>query len=509
MPVPSMVIRIITIIAALLIYTEASALEWTITVTRGQASPCWLGTSTEKLTYNVCNGTIVDTNIGVPYANYATNNRTATVQWYRFGNPQGNGTIYYRAGSVDIPIEYINTGCVVCAQGTSWNPNTGQCEPSCDDAYNAALQQCSGDPEKLQIIDIEPPGCDIRCTPCVNDPDHQISLSPVGWQGVTQAQMIGICGGTQYLESYDNGTCTGYCQPKCEQQYMDLVSKCGGESYINTWNEETCTGTCIGCKDEHEQATAQCGKGKYTMNEQCQWECKNCEELYDNCVQQCGGVQKIASFQCSDGEGTANAASSCICINAPVTPDPANPDPEGPQPPGTTSTEVKKNPDGSWTTVTQQGTKNPDGTVTIVTTTTEYAPDGTQTSTSTTSTTKPGSELPTAEDEGEEEEEELPTPGDNEVQGINEPEEIDFSPINTAMTQLSSKSPTVLLDHAVNLFQQLDVAGTAPTFTMPVGSWQLDVDFSMWTPLANLMKWFLSFVAVMGTVFLLLKQWSF
>lgn len=323
-----------------------------------------------------------------------------------------NGTGWAGAGQITDEV-VIQQSTEFEISASPFTPPTEPCNPEpCQPEYQAALQQCGGDPEKLEIISMEEGNCDIRCEPCKLEPDQLISYSPEGWSGVTESELQSHCGGPQFVESYNAATCTGYCQPKCEQQYMDLVSYCGGEQNILSFDNNTCTGKCLDCRKEHEQATAECGQNRYTMDANCNYECQNCDELYNECVAKCGGLQKIVSFQCSDSD---KSASNCICSDAPIVPDPQEPNPDPEAPPDNTSTTVTKNPDGSWTTVTEQGKQNPDGTVTITTTTTNYDSNGNQTSSSTSTTTKPGPGQPKGgdvdEEEEEEEEEEYETPG--------------------------------------------------------------------------------------------------
>jgi len=141
--------------------------------------------------------------------------------------------------------------------------------------------------------------------------DHAGSIPQVGSNGVIsgvynmappncgeicapeKAALVTQCGGTQEVEwaSFNEQNCTGICLPTCGDAYDMKVADCGGSQYLKTWDMGTCKGTCY-CEEipdnkqtpTYRQLEGFCsgsGGGIKTYNKElCEGDCKSCDEEF-------------------------------------------------------------------------------------------------------------------------------------------------------------------------------------------------------------------------------------
>lgn len=358
------------------------------------------------------------------------------------------------------------------------------CEPPpspCDEEYNSALSQCSGDEEKLEVISLEEGNCLIQCSPC-KGPDKSL------------AKATEQCGGSQKLLNYNFQTCEADCQDTpCEAQWDKLVQECGGADYIHSFDTELCKGTCESCSNEVIEAIKVCGDGGYIMDENCNYNCTTCDQEFNRCIDRCGGEENIISFSCDD-EGTKTTASPCVCIDTPINP---IPDPDPNLPPESIDKDYSRviNPDGSYTDTYTTYKKNDDGTYTKETKTTKYDPNGTELSSQT------SKEQSTQKPEGMEE----GKPEEDFKTGVKR--EIDFSPLKNATAGIGNKFPLSVVSGIVGHLNIFKATPKAPTFTGSMFGYNIEIPLEFWDPVAEFGRTLLSIVIFCLGCFTIVRVW--
>jgi len=371
---------------------------------------------------------------------------------------------------------------------TVTNPSGCPAPPEpCQDEMQAALDSCGGDPEKVQVFNIDT--CDIRCTPCVTDPDVKIWEHPEKWEGISLADAITKCGSFQNV-SYAVDSCTSTCQnDACDEQYNTLASECGGTENIQTWSEDTCSGTCYPCSQEIKAANIECGTGLYTLETDCSYTCNSCDDKWNDCVTQCGGADKIWNYSCNS---TTGLNVSCECKDTPDGVDPFVP-PTLTDPSIAKKTTVKSNPDGTTTKVSVlTSTDKATGDTITETTTVNYDMTGAVISTNVSTETSTAI-APDGTEEGATEE--LP------VIEVLTLKEIDLTPITATYQSMLGKVPFSTIDNISNVMASMSVPAVTPAFDLPLGAFgDIHISFSGMDSFASTMRSIIGFLFKIATV---------
>ncbi len=399
----------------------------------------------------------------------------------------------YRASLPDGVIDYN-------ANAEQWNTSLEQtCVPPepCEDELQDAIDECDGDPEAVQVFNLEEGNCDIRCTPCVLDDDVRIWEDPEQWIGISLEDAIEKCGESGV--TYDVSECSSECQEEtCEGAYASLANECGGTQWIASWSETECNGTCVPCSNEINSANNECGENLYTMDEECNYSCNTCDEKLDECIAVCGSLEEILDFTCDDSE---NYFSACICKDDSIIPT-IPPELENPTSIDKSVT-YEYHGDGTATeTETVTETDEETGEQVIEKTITTIASDGTRTQISKQWSVGnvEDSENPLPDnDEGSEEEEDIEYEAKE--------RSINFTPLLNSGEGITDKFPVSLVSGAIAIFDDFDGVGSCPSFEINIHGHILEFDMCFFNPIAALLKGLFSMVIVVGGAFAIVKQW--
>lgn len=169
-------------------------------------------------------------------------------------------------------------------------------EQDCTDEKQLKILECGGE-EYLEFWDNTT--CSGRCY-CEEDPDNPSTS--------TFKQLSAFCGSDVKVQSFDKEACTGKCKG-CTDEYQQLEAACQsiGESVdLSTWNDETCSGECTqSCDDAFQTLESSCGIAGVNMatwnDSTCQGECNNdCTQEYNDLEDKCGllGIKDFNSTTC-------------------------------------------------------------------------------------------------------------------------------------------------------------------------------------------------------------------
>jgi hypothetical protein len=406
---------------------------------------------------------------------------------------------------------------------------------SCDEEYSAKQLECIQQGTDINPNPVNSSTCEYECKPhCTTEWDELTELC--GVQGID-------------TDTWDDNTCTGSCNNDCTEPYDELIDECGIAG-IASFNNQTCEGSCKGCEYEQADCDRKCGGfGEQT-----------CNEIRGNA----GNIisLNIGSCECADPEDTWGGVGDTIQSEGYAFGDPGqaggtitnNPD-------GTVTetlndgSELHYSADGksirgvlpSGKQIEKSVGEDENGAYVQYITIDEegyarikkvYEPDP--------ETGESRVEETSAIDlnhDNPELSENLGTYGETEVSYISgdtwdglggalvdrpvsepepepepEPEEIaytsdgstiDITPITSAVSNLGEKFPVSALVNVVGVLDLLTAQGQAPTFTLNFLQFgTVDVDLSIFDPIATACRWLFMIALIMGVVFLIIKQWS-
>lgn len=380
-----------------------------------------------------------------------------------------------------------------------WDPTCGVL-PTCEDKFNEAVAECGGNAEQVQVVNgsPDPSECHYECSPCL---DQENGFYPV-------THYVDECGVGNFTYDYD--TCLGECTTvPCAQEKKDLVTLCGGLEYVGSFDESTCSGECVPCYKQRQVADKNCGPNSYTIdNGTCVYECKNCDQMQAACTAQCG-ANGIYSFKCESDFLTGVNTGDCDCVDALLYPDGETFDPTMYDIDGVgevlNDSSITKNDDGTYTAVYDQYIKNQDGSYTINNTVKNYSSTGDVISTVTTSTRTTSVPAALQDPAGEPTE---PEPGEP-YEYTPEEIEVTFTPLTEAYSQFETKFPVTVVSGLVSMLSDLEVPAAAPVITSgETGYGKVEIDLSWMDPVMAFVRLLFKVALSFGSALLILRMWS-
>jgi hypothetical protein len=437
-------------------------------------------------------------------------------------------------GPLSVSYSQLSGFCGGVSKVESWNKLTcsGECG-DCSDEYAELETQCgvAGVDRDTWVESTCSGECKLDCSV-----ELAAKETECGIEGVD-------------MSTWSDQTCTGECRKSCTEEMNSLEDKCGIAGVDNeSFDFQECTGKCNDCETKTKSCSKECGGFVASYN---------CRENADGN----GNITGIVDDQCECGKPELLVGGGDDAIPQPgdaggnVTP---NPDgshdetlPDGTvihysknglsvtieRPDGSTynrtwsqnsegqwvHSDISTDAEGNWRKTEETALTDGQGTVETVTNghndipgTNHEVVDNTTTNTHTDPPdTQPEDNEPETSEEAEGKQDadvsitsvgHITKPSSVQKNYV-QAHQIDTSVFSQSVQAFSDTGPAQLAGGMVDLLQELVADPVAPRFEIPIAEWEMVIDLSVMDPVAAIARVLEMIILIMGTMFLLLRQW--